>query len=27
MHSKTCSHCKRTVREDQNICPYCNKKT
>lgn len=27
MHSKTCSHCKRSVREDQNICPYCNKRT
>ncbi|MGA2682916.1 MAG: hypothetical protein ABSF44_14080 [Candidatus Bathyarchaeia archaeon] len=27
MHSKTCSNCKRTVREDQNICPYCNKRT
>lgn len=26
MHSKTCSHCKRSVREDQNICPYCNKR-
>ncbi len=24
--SKTCSHCKRSVREDQNICPYCNKR-
>ena len=27
MHSKTCSNCKRSVREDQNICPYCNKRT
>ena len=24
--SKTCSHCKRAVRADQNICPYCNKR-
>ena len=25
--SKTCAHCRRPVRVDQNICPYCNKKT
>lgn len=24
--TKTCSHCHRSVREDQNICPYCNKR-
>jgi hypothetical protein len=23
---KTCPHCKRTVRADYNICPYCNKR-
>ena len=24
--SKTCPHCKRSVRIDQNVCPYCNKR-
>lgn len=23
---KTCHHCKRIVKEDYNICPYCNKR-
>ena len=25
-YTKICSHCKRTVRDDQNICPYCDKR-
>ena len=25
-HTKVCKHCKRDVREDLNICPYCFKK-
>jgi hypothetical protein len=24
--TKICRHCKRTVREDLNVCPYCNKR-
>jgi len=25
-YTKICSHCKRSVRNDQNICPYCDKR-
>jgi hypothetical protein len=25
-YTRVCSHCKRTVRNDQNICPYCDKR-
>ena len=25
-HTKVCKHCKREVREDANVCPYCFKK-
>jgi len=25
-HTKICKHCKREVREDLNVCPYCLKK-
>jgi hypothetical protein len=25
-HTKVCKHCKRDVREDLNVCPYCFKK-
>jgi hypothetical protein len=25
-YTKTCPHCKRAVRNDQNVCPYCYKK-
>jgi hypothetical protein len=25
-HTIVCRHCKRTVRDDLNICPYCSKK-
>ena len=25
-HTIVCKHCKRTVRDDLNICPYCSKK-
>jgi len=25
-YTKICPHCKRSVRNDQNICPYCNKR-
>jgi hypothetical protein len=25
-YSKTCPHCKRGIRNDQNVCPYCYKK-
>jgi hypothetical protein len=25
-HTIACRHCKRTVRDDLNICPYCSKK-
>jgi hypothetical protein len=24
--TRVCSHCKRTVRDDLNICPYCSKR-
>ncbi len=25
-YTKICPHCKRSVRNDQNICPYCDKR-
>ena len=25
-YAKICPHCKRSVRNDQNICPYCDKR-
>ncbi len=25
-YTKICPHCKRAVRNDQNICPYCDKR-
>jgi hypothetical protein len=25
-YTKICSHCKKAVRNDQNICPYCDKR-
>jgi hypothetical protein len=25
-YTKICPHCKRTVRNDQNVCPYCDKR-
>jgi hypothetical protein len=25
-YTRVCRHCKRSVRDDQNICPYCSKR-
>lgn len=25
-YTKTCPHCKRAVRNDQNVCPFCDKR-